>query len=158
LVIFFLYHLSTHRDVHSFPTRRSSDLEELEAVSDMNNPRVLRMQFHAQLFQDSAGRVHCGSGLCCRSTGDHPVIGKPRQLISSQSHLPIEWRQKYVTEHGRNYTTLRSAALARQELPLAVASRFEHRLDKAQHAAVSYSLGYQREEFLMVRGPEEVSE
>src|SRR5713226_6739772 len=132
--------------------------EELEAVSDVNNPRLLRMELHAQLFQDSAGRVHGGSGLCCRSTGDHPVIGKPRQLISSQSHLPIKWRQKYVTEHGRNPTTLWSASLARKELPFAVASRFEHRLDEAQHSAVSYSLSYQREELFMVRGPEEVSE
>jgi hypothetical protein len=41
---------------------------------------------------------------------------------------------------------------------LAVASRFEHRLDEAQHAAVGYSLGYQRQESLMVRGPEKVSE
>src|SRR6266581_1254911 len=78
--------------------------------------------------------------------------------ISSQSHLPIKWRQKYVTEHGRNPTTLWSAALAGKELPFAVASRFEHRLDEAQHSAVSYSLSYQREEFFMVRGPEEVSE
>ena len=79
-----------------------------------------------------------------------------RSILSA--HLPIKWRQKYVTEHGRNHTTLRSAALARKELPFAVASRFEHRLDKAQHAAVGYSLSHQREEFFMVRGPEEVSE
>jgi len=31
-------------------------------------------------------------------------------------------------------------------------------LDQAQHAAVRYSLGYQGEEFLVVHGPEKVSE
>ena len=36
--------------------------------------------------------------------------------------------------------------------------RIEHHLDEAQHAAVSYSLSHQREEFFVVRGPEEVSE
>src|SRR5208337_3541546 len=77
--------------------------KELEAVPDMDNPRLLRMQLHAQLFQDSAGRVHCGSCLHCRFTGNHPIIGKPRQLISLQSHLPIKWRQKYVTEQGRSH-------------------------------------------------------
>lgn len=29
---------------------------------------------------------------------------------------------------------------------------------EAQHAAIGYSLGYQREEFFMLRGPEEISE
>src|SRR5438477_8163085 len=48
--------------------------EELEAVSDMNNPRLLRMQFHAQLFQDSAGRVHCGSA----SAADRQVTTQSR--------------------------------------------------------------------------------
>src|SRR5215813_10140999 len=47
--------------------------KELETVPDMNDARFLRMQFHAQLFQDSAGRLHSGACLCCRFTGDHPV-------------------------------------------------------------------------------------
>src|SRR5215472_3218487 len=72
--------------------------KELETVPDMNDARFLRMQFHAQLFQDSAGRLHSGACLCCRFTGDHPVIGIPRELIPSQSHLPIERRQENVTE------------------------------------------------------------
>ena len=59
---------------------------------------------------------------------------------------------------GRDHTTLRGATLARKELPFAIASRFEHRLDEAQHSAVGYSLSHQREEFFMVRGPEEISE
>src|SRR5882724_6596146 len=82
----------------------------------------------------------------------HTIIGVPRQLISSQSHLPIKRRQKNVTERGRNHTPLRSPALRRKQLPFAVASCREHCLDQAQHAAVRYSLGYQGEEFLVVHG------
>src|SRR5215467_7056388 len=74
--------------------------KKLETVSDMNDPRLLRMQLHAQLFQDSSGRVHSSSCLCCRLAGNHPVVGIPRQLIPSQSHLPIERRQENVTEDG----------------------------------------------------------
>jgi len=36
-------------------------------------------------------------------------------------------------------------ALGRKELPLAVASRLEHRLNEAKHSAIRYSLGDQRE-------------
>jgi hypothetical protein len=53
---------------------------------------------------------------------------------------------------------LRSAALTGKELPFAVASRLEHRLDEAEHAAIRYPLGYQREKLLVIHGPEKVSE
>jgi hypothetical protein len=100
--------------------------KELEAVSDMYDPRLLRMQLHAQLFQDLVGHVHCRACRCCRFTSNHPIIGVPRQLKSSQPHLPIKRRQKYVAERGRNHTPLRSPALRGKELPISVASRFEH--------------------------------
>src|SRR5467141_1736253 len=132
--------------------------KELEAVPDMYDPRLLRMQLHAQLFQDSAGRIHCGSCLCCRFAGKHPIIGIPRKLIPSQPHLPIKRRQKYVTERRRNYASLRSSALGWKELPLSVASRLEHCLDEAQHSAIRYPLGHQREKFFVIDGPEKVSE
>src|SRR5215469_438335 len=132
--------------------------EELEAVPDMNDPRLLRMQLHTQLFQESAGRIHCGPCLCCRFAGDHPVVGIPCQLISSQPHLPIKRRQKDVTEGRRNHTALRSASLGRKELPFAVASRLEHRLNEAKHSAIRYSLGYQCEKLLVIHRPEKISE
>jgi hypothetical protein len=53
---------------------------------------------------------------------------------------------------------LRSAALATKELALSAASRLEHCLDKANHSAIRYLVGYQREEFLVIHGPEKVSE
>src|SRR5262249_11883315 len=132
--------------------------EELETIPDVDNPRFLRMQLHTQLFQDSAGRSHDGSRLCCRFTGNHPIIGIPRQLIPSQPHLPIRWRQKYVTEHGRNHSPLRSTAFARKELPFTVTSRLEHRLDQAKHSTVRCSLGNQSEKLFVIRGAEKVSE
>src|SRR5260370_24563559 len=46
--------------------------KELEAVPDMYDPRLLRMQLHAPLFQDSAGRIHCSSCLCCRLSRSQP--------------------------------------------------------------------------------------
>jgi hypothetical protein len=59
---------------------------------------------------------------------------------------------------GRDYTSLRSSALGWKELPLSVASRLEHCLDEAQHSAIRYPLGYQREKFFVIYGPEKVSE
>src|SRR5262249_7461687 len=105
-------------------------------------PRLLRMEFHAKLFQDSAGRIHSSFCLCYRFTGNHPIIGIPRELIPSQPHLPIKRRQENVTEGGRNHPTVWSSGLGRKELPFAVTSCLEHRLNEAKHSAVGYSLGY----------------
>src|SRR5262249_46030017 len=44
--------------------------QELEAVLDVNNPRLMRMKLHAQLFQDSEGGLHSGSRLCYRLAGN----------------------------------------------------------------------------------------
>jgi hypothetical protein len=38
----------------------------------------------------------------------------------------------------------------------AITSRLEHRLYQAQHPAVGYSLGHQREQFLLFNRPEKV--
>src|SRR5215469_4885496 len=132
--------------------------KELEAIPNMDDPRLLRVQFHVQLFQDSAGRFYCGSCLCRRFAGNHPVIGVSRELISSQPHLPIERRQKNVTEKRRNYPALWSATLARKEPSFTIASSLEHCLNEAKHSTICYSLGYQREELFVIHRPEEVSE
>jgi hypothetical protein len=53
---------------------------------------------------------------------------------------------------------LRSATLGWKELPFAVASGLEHRLDEAKHSTICYSLGDQREELLVIHRPKEISE
>src|SRR5271167_1082986 len=120
----------------------------------MNDPRLLRMQLHAQLIQDPKRRGPCRPRFCRRLTGQYPVVGVPRKLITLAPHLLIKWRQKYVTEQRRNYPALRSPALARKEPPFPIASCLEHRPNQAQHPAIRYSLGYQREKFLMIHRPE----
>ena len=64
----------------------------------------------------------------------------------------------YLLRSGSNYPALRSPALARKEPPFPIASCLEHRPNQAQHPAIRYSLGYQREKFLMIHGPEKVSQ
>src|SRR5437660_2802826 len=75
----------THRKSKSLP---ALDLvaEELEAMLNVDDPRLLRMQLHSQLSQDSQGDGHCRSRLCRRLAGNHPVVRVPRQLISLASH------------------------------------------------------------------------
>src|ERR1700761_228030 len=41
-------------------------------------------------------------------------------------------------------------------MTLAIASRFEHRPNQAQHSAVGYSLGYQRKKFLVIHRSEKI--
>src|SRR5438309_1990818 len=66
--------------------------------------------------------------------------------------------QNYLLCKRSNHSSLGSAALGRKELPFPVASRFEHRLDKAKHSAICYSLGHQREKFFVIHRPEKISE
>jgi site-specific DNA recombinase len=66
--------------------------------------------------------------------------------------------QNYLLCKRRDFASLRSSALGWKELPLSVASRLEHCLDEAQHSAIRYPLGYQREKFFVIYGPEKVSE
>ena len=66
--------------------------------------------------------------------------------------------QNYLLCKRSDHSSLGSAALGRKELPFPVASRFEHRLDKAKHSAICYSLGHQREKFFVIHRPEKISE
>src|SRR5215510_9082849 len=72
--------------------------QELEPMPDVNDPRLLRMNVYAQLFQNSASSIDSSSRLRRRLAGHDPVVCVPRQLIPSQSHLPIERCQENVTE------------------------------------------------------------
>src|ERR1035437_658392 len=74
--------------------------KKLESLPHVHNPRLLRMQLHAQFVQNPKRRGHCLSRLCCRLAGCYPVVGVPRELISFAPHLLIERRQKDVAEQG----------------------------------------------------------
>src|ERR1700676_2010052 len=62
--------------------------KKLESLPDMHDPRLLRMQLHAQFVQNPKRRGHCRPRLRCRLAGCYPVIGIPRKLISLAPHLP----------------------------------------------------------------------
>src|SRR5260370_7552788 len=76
--------------------------KELEAVPDMYDPRLLRMQLHAQLFQDSAGRIHCGSCPCCRFSGNHPIIRIPPYPLPPPPPPPSTTAPTNFTTRPRN--------------------------------------------------------
>src|SRR5262245_34548444 len=88
--------------------------QKLESLPDMHDPRLLRMQLHAQLTQNPKSSSHRRSRLRHGCTRHHPIIRKPCESIPLASHLLIKWRQKNVTEQGRNHPALRSPALARK--------------------------------------------
>src|SRR5436305_14905717 len=57
---FFLYCYGVHRDLHSFPTRRSSDLVHVEALGDL---RVVAAEFGAGVPQQFALELVAQVGL-----------------------------------------------------------------------------------------------
>jgi len=66
----------------------------------------------------------------------------PSGSTMSQLMPPAAPQPSYLLRPRSNHSSLGSAALGRKELPFPVASRFEHRLDKAKHSAICYSLGH----------------
>ncbi|HET8548411.1 MAG TPA: hypothetical protein VFL57_10425 [Bryobacteraceae bacterium] len=130
--------------------------KKLKSLPNMHDPRLLRMQLHAQLIQNPKRRGHRRPRLCRRFAGHYPVIGIPRKLIPLAPHLLIERRQKYVTEQGRNHPALRSPALGWKQPPFAITPGLEHRLNQAQHPAVGYSLSNEREQFCVIHRSEKV--
>src|SRR5262249_12773282 len=105
--------------------------QKIKSLLGMNDPRLLWIQSHAHLFQYPSRSCQCRSRLRRRLAGDHPIIGEPCQSISFASHLPIERRQKNVTEQRRSDSALWGPALAGKEFPLSVASSLKHCLDQA---------------------------
>src|SRR6516225_2052275 len=122
----------------------------------MHDTRLVRMELHSQLGQNFTRRRHCCPRLRRRFTGNHPIVGPARELISLASHLPVKRRQENVTEQGRDYPALRSPALGWKEPSLTITAGREERPNKAQQAAVGYALSHQREKMLVVDPPEEV--
>src|SRR5262245_10011717 len=130
--------------------------QELEADLHVNDPRLVRVQRHAQRLQKSCGlgQSTCRFRPCV--TGDHPIVGRPRQPITSATHLPVKRSQKDVTEQGRDnsplgYSLLRGEALAVGEHP-----RLKHPPDEAEYPTIRNALGDKRHELLLIRRPEEV--
>jgi site-specific DNA recombinase len=85
-----------------------------------------------------------------------PVSNGPQPTGSYPSGA--SQKPSYLLRSRSNYAALRGAALAGKELPFAIASSLEHRLDQEKHSAIRYSLGHQREELLVIHRSEKVSE
>lgn len=72
-------------------------------MPDVHDPRLLRMQLHAQFAQDALRRCQGSPCLRGRLAGDYPVVRIPRELMSPAAHLPIKRRQGNIAEQGRKY-------------------------------------------------------
>src|SRR5215471_18432257 len=117
-------------EAYSCPRSHNPVSQKIKSLLDMNDPCLLWIQSHAQLFQYPSRSCQCGSRLRHRLAGDHPIIGEPCQPISFASHLLIERRQKYVTKQRRSDSALWGPALAGKEFPLAVATSLKHCLNQ----------------------------
>src|SRR6266568_481216 len=67
--------------------------EELEAIPDVHDPRLLRIDVHAQLLQDSTRRHQCGACFGCGRAGDNPCFASPdrtgsEECCSATARLP----------------------------------------------------------------------
>jgi len=70
-------------------------------MPDVDDPRLLRIDVHAQLLQDSTRRLQRDTRLRRGRAGDDPVVRVPRELITLASHLPIKRGQENVAQQRR---------------------------------------------------------
>src|SRR5215471_4729891 len=87
--------------------------QELEADLHVNDARLVRVQRHAQRLQESCGLRQSTLRFRTCVTGDHPIVGIPRQSIASATHLPVKRSQPDVTEQGGNNSPLGCTLLGR---------------------------------------------
>src|SRR5450759_568227 len=73
--------LSTTADLARWQPKLLAALDlvpkKFESLPDMHDPRLLRMQLHAQFIQNPKRRGHCRPRFCCRLAGRYPVVGVP---------------------------------------------------------------------------------
>src|SRR5262245_3761279 len=100
--------------------------QELEADLYVNDPRLVRVQRHAPRLQESCGLGQRTVRFRPCVTGDHPIVGIPRQSIASATHLPVKRSQQDVTEQGGNNSSLGCPLLGRKALTLGQYPGFEH--------------------------------
>src|SRR5690606_42102714 len=87
-VLFFVYLYCVHRDLHSFPTRRSSDLIGFMQV-------VKREHIRLRVYERGAGETQaCGSGACAAV-----AVGIAQGLLAEEvrvelpgGRLDIAWK------------------------------------------------------------------
>src|SRR5439155_2202092 len=94
--------------------------QKIKSLPEVDNPRLLRIQSHTHVFQYPGRSCQRSTRLSHRLTGNHPIVGEPRQLISFASHLLIKRRQKNVTEQWRSHAPYTKGNLGL----LAVSPRF----------------------------------
>ena len=75
-------------------------LQKFEALSDVDDPGLARMNLHAQRLEHFGRYRKSRTRFRGALAGHHPIVGKPRQLISSAPHLLIERSQQDIAEQG----------------------------------------------------------
>src|SRR2546430_8925583 len=78
--------------------------KKLESLPHVHNPRLLRMQLHAQFVQNPKRRGHCRSRLCCRLAGRYPVVGVDRKSTRlNSSHSQISYAVFCLKKKKKSY-------------------------------------------------------
>jgi hypothetical protein len=66
----------------------------------VDNLRLLRIDLYAQRLENLSRALQRRLSLAPTPAGKHPVIGIPRELVTSPAHLPIKRRQKNIAQQG----------------------------------------------------------
>src|SRR5947208_4701780 len=97
---FFFYRSALHRDLHSFPTRRSSDLDSIASESTM--------RYHSRVRMRASG-TRCASSA--RSSPNSSSSGSPRsEEHTSELQSPDHLVCRLLLEKKKRETTARVGA------------------------------------------------
>src|SRR5438034_6863048 len=91
MIVFFFYCYRTHRDLHSFPTRRSSDLDWLIAAIDSRGQGEIKLVRPGQIVghilrwhrsEEHTSELQSHSDLVCRLLLEKKKIRRPRDMAA----------------------------------------------------------------------------
>src|SRR5262245_10769227 len=118
--------------------------EELKALADMHNTRLLRVQPHPKcLLEKAFGGRQCSLGLCSGAAQHDTVVGPARQTEARQGHLPVKWREEDIGPQRTGYPTLRHPRQGWLPTRAVTHACPQDIPDQVQHPAVADFLSYQ---------------
>lgn len=130
--------------------------KELEALANMDDPRLLRVQFHSQgLPEASLGNGQRPLSVLPRLTQHHEVVRPARKPEAFRRHLAVKRCQENVGPQRTGHPSVGHPGQCGLPAPSLHHARPQHVAHALEDSAVTDRLGDQVDALLLVDGVEE---
>jgi len=127
--------------------------QKLKPMGHVHNPGLFPVERDAELFENLCRPSQNLFGFGSSSTGHHPVIRPPCELIPLPPHLLVKGSEKDIAQQRRDDPALRGSPWSCILATLLLVARRERLLNELQHPAIGDLLPDKGHELFVVHGP-----